>query len=538
MNSIPVLLSAMGGQVNVLGAGVQPSAAADPAAGSDAFLGLLQQLLLGGALQMPVTALATPQDTGTAGSESDGSGGETPPADGLTVMAVRASANDLMSAPPPGTAVQQTSTVNGSIVDLAQPLVAVQTETPVEGADTDAGAQSAASSATPAATPAVSGQAMDAILGMMEPVSGEQITAPQVTTTGTVTPTTVVPDPVATLTAVEAQEVVTAGVVPVTVDKEKQPQTAPVKPGKAPVDPKPVRRAGVLATAAELTSKVPVSPKEGDKTPVRAQATAPASMEEAVASEDIRRMVRVLQHVADQSVSTASDAGKTVVHVDRMTVTANVKDGEADASTVNPGREQEGTAVKAVPSSGHTAQDSLRDALQHREQTFTPPATPLAKVDSTRTADFSVRLPETLGTLPQETAKSVADQVIKGMALQVNGENSEVRIKLVPESLGEVTVHVKMESGKMQAQIDVSQVGVKSALEMQLPQIRQSLSERGIDVQRLDVSFGGDHPARESGGGQGDRRQRQGSKHAYVVDTVEQSDTGRLMGYNTMEMVM
>jgi flagellar hook-length control protein FliK len=99
-------------------------------------------------------------------------------------------------------------------------------------------------------------------------------------------------------------------------------------------------------------------------------------------------------------------------------------------------------------------------------------------------------------------------------------------------------VHVKMESGKMQAQIDVSQAGVKSALEIQLPQIRQSLSERGIEVQRLDVSFGGDHPAKESGGGQGDRRQRQGSKHAYVVDTVEQFDTGRTMGYNTMEMVM
>ena len=171
-------------------------------------------------------------------------------------------------------------------------------------------------------------------------------------------------------------------------------------------------------------------------------------------------------------------------------------------------------------------------------RSFTPPATPLTKVDGSRAVEMSARTTEAFAALPPETAQSVVDQVVKHLAMQVNGENSEVRIKLQPESLGEVTVHVKMESGKMQAQIDVSQAGVKSALEMQLPQLRQSLSERGIDVQRLDVSFGGDHPTRESGGGQGERKQRQGSKRMFTVDAVEQYDTGRLMGYNTMEMVM
>jgi flagellar hook-length control protein FliK len=529
MNSIPVQLPLLGAQVNVLGAGAQSSAAGDTAAGSDGFLGLLQQMLLGGALQMTVAAPTTPQENGTAGTEGNGSGGDTPPADGLTVVSVGTSVVDQLTAQPPGTAVQQTSTRNGNTV------AAVQTATAGEGPSAETSTATAATDARPVTTVASANaaQAMETILTMMEPVTDVQTTVPEVPVVSTTTATS---DQPTLIVPAEVRDVVTPGVVPGSRDEEKTSQAVP-KSGKPAAEAKPVRRAGTLASS-DLTSKVPVSPKEGDKMQVRAQATAPASMEEAVASEDLRRMVRVLQHVAGSGEAHTADAGDVAALAERVTVPVTVKETEADASPSSTVREQDGAALKAVPSASHTGQDTFRDAMQHREQTFTPPASPLTKIETTRTAEFAGRLPETLASLPQETAKSVADQVIKGMALQVNGENSEVRIKLVPESLGEVTVHVRMEGGKMQAQIDVSQVGVKSALEVQLPQIRQSLSERGIDVQRLDVSFGGDHPARESGGGQGDRRQRQGSRRAYEMDPVEQVDTGRLMGYNTMEMVM
>ena len=141
-------------------------------------------------------------------------------------------------------------------------------------------------------------------------------------------------------------------------------------------------------------------------------------------------------------------------------------------------------------------------------------------------------------SLPPETAHSVMDQVVKVFALQVSGENSELRIKLEPESLGEVVLHVRMESGKMQAQIDVSQAGVKAVLENNLPQLRLALQQRGIDVQRLDVSFGGERLAHDSGGGNADRQSHHGFRRNAGADAVEQYTTGRLLGYNTMEMVM
>lgn len=534
MNSTPVQLLAMGGQLNVLGAGVRPPGADDTAAGGDAFLGLLQQMLLGGGMQMTVNALAPPVDTGTAGSEENGTGGEEPSTDQLSVLATGGAVGDLLSSELAGAVLQSAGTGSGSIDAGAQ----VATVAPATAVDANAAAQ-AEEQAVPAPVPATSAQAMDAILAMMEPVADGQVIPPADVEAPQAVPVAVdTPDPVAVFTTTVVEDQATPVMVPIHAEEPKPAPVQNPKQGKTGTEAKPVRRAGTLALTPELSSNVPVSPKEGDKMPVRAQATAPASMEEMTGSDDLRRMVRVLQHVSGTAEVQASGATEAAARTERVTAQAATKEITAETSTPAATREQDATVLKTVQPPAHAGQDGMRDGMQHKDPSFAQAMPVLTKVETARTAEFTVRMPESFVSLPPETAKSVADQVVKGMALQVNGDNAEVRIKLVPESLGEVSVHVKMEGGKMQAQIDVSQAGVKSALEVQLPQIRQSLSERGIDVQRLDVSFGGDHPARESGGGQGDRRQRQGSKHAYMVDTVEQIDTGRIMGYNTMEMVM
>ncbi len=533
MNSIPVQLLAMGGQLNVLGAGVRPPGADDTAVGGDAFLGLLQQMLLGGGVQMTVNALAPPADTGMAESGDDGSGGEDPPADLLGAVAPGGSLGDLLSSELAGAALQLTGTSSGTTEATAQPATVATASTVEATAATTVQEQAPA-----APVPASSAQAMDAILAMMEPVAAEQSTAPSVTRPVAAPTPVETPDPVAVFTTTVVEDPVTPVVVPTLADNDTPVPVQIPKQGKAGAEVKSVRRAGTLATAPDLSSKVPVSPKEGDKMPVRAQATAPASVEDKTGSEDLQRMVRVLQHVSGSADVQTSGNIEAAGRTDRVTAQAATKEITADAPASTATREQDATVIKTVQAPAQTAQDGMRDSMQHKDQAFAQPVSALTKPEGGRSAEFTVRMPESFVSLPPETARSVADQVVKGMVLQVNGENSEVRIKLVPESLGEVSVHVKMEGGKMQAQIDVSQAGVKSALEVQLPQIRQSLIERGIDVQRLDVSFGGDHPAKESGGGQGDRRQRQGSKHAYMVDTAEQIDTGRIMGYNTMEMVM
>jgi flagellar hook-length control protein FliK len=141
--------------------------------------------------------------------------------------------------------------------------------------------------------------------------------------------------------------------------------------------------------------------------------------------------------------------------------------------------------------------------------------------------------------LPAQLSQGVVDQVVKHISLQVEGKSSEMRLTLKPESLGDVVVQVRMDDGKMHAQIDVGQASVKTALESNLPQLRQALVERGIDVQRIDVFAAAQSSTQESNGGQGDRpRRHTGNRRNAEVDPVEQYQASRQMGYNTMEIIM
>jgi flagellar hook-length control protein FliK len=141
--------------------------------------------------------------------------------------------------------------------------------------------------------------------------------------------------------------------------------------------------------------------------------------------------------------------------------------------------------------------------------------------------------------LPPDLSRRVMDQVVRQLSLQVEGTSSEMRLRLDPPTLGEVTLTVRMEDGRMQAQIDVAHASVKTALEAQMPQLRQSLAGTGIEVQRIEVFTAGQAMSQEAGNGRGDRsHRREPGKHQATAEAVEQYQSARRMGYNTMEVVM
>jgi flagellar hook-length control protein FliK len=141
--------------------------------------------------------------------------------------------------------------------------------------------------------------------------------------------------------------------------------------------------------------------------------------------------------------------------------------------------------------------------------------------------------------LTDELSRSMLDQVVKHVALQVRGGMSEMRIRLDPPSLGEMQVTVRVDEGRMQAQIDVSQPAVRVALETSVPQLRQTLADHGIEVHRIDIFASGSSMSQESSEGHGHRpRKRDGGRPQGSLDGVEQYRGTRMMGYNTIEMVM
>jgi flagellar hook-length control protein FliK len=72
----------------------------------------------------------------------------------------------------------------------------------------------------------------------------------------------------------------------------------------------------------------------------------------------------------------------------------------------------------------------------------------------------------------------------------------EVRLHLHPESLGEVRVQVRWESGTLSARLEAATPAARDALESGAPALRATLQEHGIPVERLSVDVRMDGEAR------------------------------------------
>lgn len=140
--------------------------------------------------------------------------------------------------------------------------------------------------------------------------------------------------------------------------------------------------------------------------------------------------------------------------------------------------------------------------------------------------------------LAPEVSKSILDQIAKEMSVRIREGSSEVRMTLKPESLGEVVVTMQMEESKLTAQINVDQPAVKNAVEAQMPQLRQALIDRGIEIQRMDVAVADQSLARESRGEHSGGSKRRNEHSLDTVDEGESMYTPRSLGYNTIEILL
>ena len=141
------------------------------------------------------------------------------------------------------------------------------------------------------------------------------------------------------------------------------------------------------------------------------------------------------------------------------------------------------------------------------------------------------------GVVPGSIEQAIMDQVSKNLALNLNSNSSEVRIAMKPESLGEVVMKVKMDDGKVSAQINVNSVNVKAVLDANVSQLRDTLLAKGIEVQHIDIVADG-QTAFGSSSGQNKPKQKSQQGDAQGVDALGQYESLRTMGYNTIELIM
>ncbi|AQZ48781.1 flagellar hook-length control protein FliK [Paenibacillus larvae subsp. larvae] len=145
-------------------------------------------------------------------------------------------------------------------------------------------------------------------------------------------------------------------------------------------------------------------------------------------------------------------------------------------------------------------QESAEPVLQ---QTLQDPFKALGQTETAET--------EQLAMNAKRFAEEMSTHLLKNqMKFMMKEGVSEAKLTLYPRQLGHVEVKILMHQGQLVAQFVAETMAGKDALESQLVQLRQTLQQQGIQVQKLEVT----HNSEASGMFQ-DNRQQQGSKQSY-----------------------
>jgi hypothetical protein len=101
-------------------------------------------------------------------------------------------------------------------------------------------------------------------------------------------------------------------------------------------------------------------------------------------------------------------------------------------------------------------------------------------------------------------AGSLLDQISPVLVRQARmtsvGESHQMTLRLNPDSLGPLQVHIALSEGGLSVDLTASNSNAHRALETALPQLTRSLADAGIRLERLDVGL---RDSGDSGQGRG-----------------------------------
>ncbi len=95
------------------------------------------------------------------------------------------------------------------------------------------------------------------------------------------------------------------------------------------------------------------------------------------------------------------------------------------------------------------------------------------------------------GTTMKETIaryEQISQQIVRGVSAQIGESRSHVTIRLTPEHLGQVDVRLVLDEGVLSARLWASEPETRALLERNASQLRATLEESGIRVDRVAVS--------------------------------------------------
>ncbi|EXX92310.1 flagellar hook-length control protein FliK [Paenibacillus darwinianus] len=86
--------------------------------------------------------------------------------------------------------------------------------------------------------------------------------------------------------------------------------------------------------------------------------------------------------------------------------------------------------------------------------------------------------------------ETMTGMIVKQFGLTKANGVTEAKLLLTPEHLGQVDVRISLQNGQLTAQFVAENAAAKDMLENQLAQLRSALQSQGLQVEKLEVSYG------------------------------------------------
>lgn len=138
---------------------------------------------------------------------------------------------------------------------------------------------------------------------------------------------------------------------------------------------------------------------------------------------------------------------------------------------------------------------------------------------------------------------SAIHQVAHKVQIMVQNGDGKAILRLDPPELGHIEIEVDSRPGEMRVHMTVESESVKQTMESSVASLRESLEQQNVKLEKLEIQVdhakaeaqakGQDQAANRKNGGKGNR----GMRFAEVIVDQPQSDTGRRLGLNTMELI-
>lgn len=127
----------------------------------------------------------------------------------------------------------------------------------------------------------------------------------------------------------------------------------------------------------------------------------------------------------------------------------------------------------------------MKDVQDETEDGFNFQSLNIGKIISGIKASTGAQLNNKMSTID---SYNIIDQITKKSKIITNKNNSSIQMQLEPENLGKLTLKVVLERGILSAKFMAENEEVKTAIEDNMEELKNSLSEQGITIQSLSVS--------------------------------------------------